>query len=88
MCLAVPAQIIDAVGDEAVVDLQGNRLQISTVLTPRVGRGEWVLVHAGFAISTIEQRDALEIWEYLRGADADAILAEAGSETPAHPGEP
>jgi len=92
MCLAVPAQIIDAIGDEAVVDLQGNRLRISTVLTPRVSPGEWVLVHAGFAIATVSRRDALETWDYLRGADNDALMAEAGEDShsaaPARTGGP
>ena len=34
MCLAVPGQIVESAGHEAVVDLQGNRLKISTLLTP------------------------------------------------------
>jgi hydrogenase expression/formation protein HypC len=66
VCLAVPGKIIECHGDDAVVDLQGNRLRISKVLTPEAGTGSWVLVHAGFAISTIEEREALETWEYLK----------------------
>jgi len=67
MCLAVPGKIVECGNDEAVVDFQGNRLRISTVLTPETAVGDWVLVHAGFAISTIDEQDALETWEYLRG---------------------
>jgi hydrogenase expression/formation protein HypC len=66
MCLAVPGKIVECAGDEAVVDLQGNRLRISTVLTPEAAVGDWVLAHAGFAISLIEEEQALETWEWLR----------------------
>jgi hydrogenase expression/formation protein HypC len=66
MCLAVPGRIIECNGDEAVVDLQGNRLPISRVLTPEAGLGDWVLVHAGFAISQVSEDDARQTWNYLR----------------------
>ena len=66
MCLAVPGKIVECAGDEAVVDLQGNRIRISTVLTPEAAVGDWVLAHAGFAITLIEEAEALETWEWLR----------------------
>lgn len=66
MCLAVPGRVVECSGDEALVDFQGNRLRISRVLTPEAGVGDWVLVHAGFAISQIEESDALETWTYLQ----------------------
>ncbi len=82
MCLAVPAQVIECEDEQALVDLQGNRLRISRVLTPDAAAGDWVLVHAGFAISTIEERDALETWGYLRqsyGPEIEEIVSsEAG----------
>jgi hydrogenase expression/formation protein HypC len=65
MCLAVPGQIIDAHEDEAVVDFQGNRLTVSTVLTPDVRVGDWVLVHAGFTLTTLPEDEARETWSYL-----------------------
>lgn len=66
MCLAVPGRILECGGEDAVVDLLGNRLKISTVLTPEAKVGDWVLIHAGFAITQIDESDALETWEYLR----------------------
>jgi hydrogenase expression/formation protein HypC len=66
MCLAVPGRIIECNGDEAVINMQGNRLPISRLLTPEAGPGDWVLVHAGFAISTISESDARQTWDYLR----------------------
>jgi hydrogenase expression/formation protein HypC len=83
MCLAVPGKIVECSEDEALVDLQGNRLKISTVLTPEAAAGDWVLVHAGFAIAEIEEQDALETWDYLQAAFGDAV-PEAGGD----PGEP
>ena len=71
MCLAVPAQIIECSGAEATVDLQGNRLKISTILTPERKVGDWVLVHAGFAITELDEAEARETWRYLRGAFGD-----------------
>ncbi len=68
MCLAVPAKVVQQTGDEATVDLQGSTLKISTVLTPEVAVGDWVLVHAGFAITRLDEAAALETWDYLRQA--------------------
>ena len=72
MCLAVPGKILEQSGDEAVVDLQGNQLKVSTVLTPDANVGSWVLIHAGFAITQLEEHDALETWDYLRQVLGDA----------------
>jgi hydrogenase expression/formation protein HypC len=72
MCLAVPGKIIARQGDEALVDLQGNQLKVSAVLTPDAGVGSWVLIHAGFAIAELDEHEARETWEYLRAALGDA----------------
>lgn len=82
MCLAVPGKVLARSGDEATVDLQGNQLRISTVLTPEVSPGDWVLIHAGFAISQLDEREALETWDYLRLALGDDVTAAAGQEPP------
>lgn len=75
MCLAVPGQVIACEGDEAVVDLQGSTLHVSKVLTPEVGIGDWVLVHAGFVLTQMDADEARETWDYLQQAlGEDAIL--------------
>lgn len=82
MCLAVPGKVLERRGDEALVDMQGNRLTVSTILTPEVGEADWVLVHAGFAIATLDEREALETWDYLRqalGEDPSPISDSGGS---------
>ncbi len=69
MCLAVPGKVIRKVGDEAEVDLQGNRLQVSTVLVPEVAVNDYVLVHAGFAIQTLTESEAKETFDLLKELD-------------------
>lgn len=66
MCLAVPAQIVEQVGSDAMVDLHGNRLSISTVLVPDATVGDWVLLHAGFAIQLISDETARRTWSILK----------------------
>ncbi|MEW6249009.1 MAG: HypC/HybG/HupF family hydrogenase formation chaperone [Planctomycetota bacterium] len=80
MCLAVPGQIVECSGDEAVVDLQGNTLRVSKVLTPGAGPGDWVLIHAGFAIAQLNEVEARETWDYLRQAFGDAAADEIGGQ--------
>lgn len=65
MCLAVPGRIIETRNQRALVDFQGNRMEVCTVLTPDVGVSDWVLVHAGFSIAKIEEEAAKETWSYL-----------------------
>jgi len=66
MCLAVPGKILSKTGDAAEVDLQGNRLAVSTALVPEAAVGEWVLVHAGFAIQTLDESEARETFALLK----------------------
>ena len=82
MCLAVPGKIVERSGDEAVVDLQGNRLKVSTALTPEVKVGDWVLVHAGFTITQLDEAEALETWDYLQQVLADPAEAAGGEPVP------
>ena len=61
MCLAVPAQLVSRNGTRAVADLDGNRVPICTALVPAAAEGDWVLVHAGFAIEQLSPEDARKI---------------------------
>ncbi len=63
MCLAVPARIVELESDKAVVDAMGNRYKIRTTLTPEVKMGDIVLVHAGFAIATLDEEEARKTWQ-------------------------
>jgi len=77
MCLAVPGQIIARDGDEATVDFQGTRVNVSVVLTPDVAVGGWVLVHAGLALQELDPAEARTTWEYLRAAEVVSEIAPA-----------
>ena len=65
MCLAIPARIVELEGDRAVVDAMGNRFRAKTTLLPEVKLGDLVLIHAGFAISLVDEEEAKKTWELL-----------------------
>ena len=69
MCLAIPARIVELEGDKAVVAAMGNRWQARTTLLPEASLGDLVLIHAGFAISLVDEAEAKETWELLRQID-------------------
>lgn len=61
MCLAVPSKIISIDGDSAMVDAYGARREVSLLLLPeKAEEGEFVIVHAGFAIQKIDEEAAEE----------------------------
>jgi len=86
MCLAVPGRIVELIGDDAVVDMQGNQTGVCTALTPEAKADDWVLVHAGFAITKIDEAEARETWAYRNGLTPaelrDAMDEDAESELP------
>ena len=63
MCLAIPARIIQLDKDNAVVEAMGNRFKAKTTLLPEAKQGDIVLVHAGFAISLVDEEEAKETWQ-------------------------
>ena len=58
MCLGVPAKILETGDGTAVVELGGVRREISVMLVDDVSVGEWVIVHAGFAIEKLSEEAA------------------------------
>ncbi|RKY08733.1 MAG: HypC/HybG/HupF family hydrogenase formation chaperone [Planctomycetota bacterium] len=79
MCLAVPARIVELADDRAVVDAMGNRWKCRTTLTPDVKLGDIVLIHAGFAITTIDEEEAQKTWELIAEFDEFQKEQEKGS---------
>ncbi len=63
MCLAIPARIVEMNADLAIVDAMGNRFKAKTTLLPDAKLGDVVLVHAGFAISKVDEEEAKKTWE-------------------------
>jgi hydrogenase expression/formation protein HypC len=59
MCLAIPALLVELHdNDQAVVDLGGIRKAISVALAADVKVGDYVIVHVGHAIGTIDPEEA------------------------------
>lgn len=74
MCLAIPAQVKERLGDDiATVDLGGVLKEISVALTPDVAVGDYVVVHVGYALSRIDPAEAertLALFAELEGVPA------------------
>ncbi len=66
MCLAIPSRIIEIHDGMAVVDAGGVRREASLLLLEDPKVGDYVIVHAGFAIHTIDEEDARETLKILR----------------------
>ena len=69
MCLAIPARIIKLEEDRAVVDAMGNQFNARTTFLPNVKLGDLVLIHAGFAISMIDEDEAKKTWQLIEEID-------------------
>ncbi|MCP4258774.1 MAG: HypC/HybG/HupF family hydrogenase formation chaperone [Planctomycetes bacterium] len=65
MCLAIPARIVELDGDRAVVDAMGNRWKAKTTLLPEAKIGDLILIHAGFAISLVDEEEAKKTWQLI-----------------------
>jgi hydrogenase expression/formation protein HypC len=71
MCLAIPGKVLDVSGDDPImrtgrVDFGGIVKEINLAYVPEAQVGEYVIVHAGFAISTLDEAEAGKVFEYLR----------------------
>jgi hydrogenase expression/formation protein HypC len=71
MCLGVPGQILDITGDDpltrkARVDFSGVVREVCLAGVPDAGPGDFVIVHAGFALSRVDRAEADEVFDYLR----------------------
>lgn len=67
MCLAIPARIkkVEASG-LGTVDYLGSEVAVSFALLPQAKKGDWVIVHAGFAISILDKKEARETLKLFR----------------------
>jgi hydrogenase expression/formation protein HypC len=75
MCLAVPGRIESIQGDDPLersgsVDFGGVRRDVQLTLVPEAGRGDWVLVHVGFAIARIDEEEAERVLAELERIEA------------------
>ena len=75
MCLAIPSKIIKIEDNVATIDVEGVKRKVSLLLLEDAMVGEYVIVHAGFAIQRIDEAAAMETLNLLREA---AELVEKG----------
>jgi hydrogenase expression/formation protein HypC len=81
VCLAIPGQIVeitDATNMLATVDVVGVRRTVSVGLLDGIEPGDWVLVHVGFALSKIDEEEAMATRRLLElmGAEYEQELEE------------
>jgi len=79
MCVAVPLLVKSIENLLAEVEMGGVRRVASLALTPQAKVGDYVIVHAGYAIGVLDEEEALETLELFRQM---AELAEEGDEVP------
>jgi hydrogenase expression/formation protein HypC len=84
MCLAIPSKITQIENNMAVIDVDGVRRECSLLLVEDAQVGDYVIVHAGFAISKLDETAALETLALLKEA---AALVEAKGGQREEPGE-
>jgi hydrogenase expression/formation protein HypC len=83
MCLAIPGKIISVTGDEPLsrmgkVDFGGIVKEVCLAYVPEAKVGEYVIVHVGFALSLVEESEAMQVFQYLKEMDELAGLKEGG----------
>ena len=71
MCLAVPGRILSLAGEDPVVrvgrvDFGGIVKEVNLAFVPEAQVGEYVLVHVGFALTVIDESEAVQVFEHLR----------------------
>jgi len=68
LCLGIPGKVEEIRGDEAIVSFGGARRLVRLDLVDNVSVGDYVIVHAGFAIEVLDQDSAISMLEALREA--------------------
>jgi hydrogenase expression/formation protein HypC len=74
MCLAIPARVTRVNGDKAQVDFGEGVLREVNVTLVEAKVGDYVLVHAGYAIQTVDEKEALEtisLWNEILAAEKE-----------------
>jgi hydrogenase expression/formation protein HypC len=83
MCLAIPGKIERISGDDPLtrmgrVNFGGILKEVSLAFVPEAGLGDYVIVHAGFALSRVDEDEAQKVFAYLKQMQELDPLQEAG----------
>ena len=74
MCLAIPMQLVERREFDGVAELSGVRRAVALMLTPEALLGDWVLIHAGYAITVVDEVEAARTLSLLD--EVEVALAE------------
>jgi hydrogenase expression/formation protein HypC len=71
MCLAIPGKIVSITGDDPMertgkVSFSGVLKEVNLAYVPEADIGDYVIVHAGFAISKVDEKEAEEVFNYIK----------------------
>jgi len=66
MCLGIPMKVNEITGELAKVEVSGVEYEVNIELVPDVKVGDYVIVHAGFAIETLDEKAALETLQMMK----------------------
>jgi len=70
MCLAVPGKLLSITGEDVLrsgaVSFAGIHKQVNLAYVPEANVGDYVIVHVGFAISVVDETEAMQTFEYLK----------------------
>jgi len=76
MCVGVPMEVISREGESIIAEIDGVRREASLmILGDEVNVGDYVIVHAGFAISLLDKEEALETLVLMREAFSPETMA-------------
>ncbi len=80
MCLAIPSKVTHIENEMATIDVDGVKRSASLMLLEDAAVGDYVIVHAGFAIKKLDEESAMETIRLLREAAAfvDDLEADKG----------
>jgi hydrogenase expression/formation protein HypC len=83
MCLGIPGKVVEIRDGGplrmALVDFGGVRKEACLAYEPEVELGDYVIVHVGFAISRLDEEEALRTLEMIRAIDAEGMAQELGA---------
>lgn len=84
MCLGVPGKVVEVTRSElgivsGKVDFGGVVKAVNLSYTPEVEPGQYVVVHVGFSISTLDEKEAQDVFRYLEQIDGLADLGPPGA---------
>ena len=72
MCLAVPGKVVKLEDHKALIDFGGAKRRVNVSMLEDVAIGEYVIVHVGYAIQKLsekEARESIELWEEILGEE-------------------